>query len=394
MNYRFKKIIAFVLALVMLLSMSVASFADTVFIFDDLGRLVEIHRPNGDRTIFTYDEAGNIINISVITVDAVEIRTADELSNIRHNLAGSFRLVNDIDMTGVDWIPLGTRAMPFTGMIDGNGFTIKNLNIYRPGQEDVGLFGRNSGTIINIAVYDARVVGANNTGIIAGHNTGNIIDSRAYGASVVNGRDNVGGIAGHNLGGILRTFTTSSVFGNNNVGGFAGLVAGGNIEQGYATGEVSGENNVGGFVGHLTDSSSAIRNAFASGQVFSSGNGAGFVGLLASGRIENSYSISNNANGFSGNTSGMIINSYFDRDIILSSNFVTLINRAAIESLLAVMEARSTQQMMSRDNFVGWDFYTIWDIDEGVNYPILRALSEPPIGNINIDEDIAWLTFD
>ena len=372
--------------------MALSVLASTIFIYDDLGRLVEIHRPNGDRTIFTYDQAGNIINISVITVDAVEIHNAEDLSNIRNNLAGSFRLMNHIDLADIEWIPIGTRFTPFTGMIDGNDFTISNLTIDLPTQNDVGLFGRNSGTIINLSLSNADIAGVDNTGAIAGHNSANIIESRVDGLSVVRGNNNVGGIAGHNSGGILRAFTTSDVIGNDNVGGFAGIIAGGNIDQAYATGDVLGNTNIGGFTGHLTDGTSVIRNAFSTGQVFGESNDAGFAGYITSGRIENSYSISNNANGFRGNDGGVIVNSYFDQDIILSSNVAAF--ESVFATMLAASEARTTEEMMTQSNFTNWDFTNIWSIDEGNSYPILQELSEPAPDDSNINADIAWLTFD
>ncbi|MCL2578166.1 MAG: hypothetical protein FWE27_08990 [Defluviitaleaceae bacterium] len=380
LRIQFKRFTALFLTIFLILSISLSVSAGTTFIYDDLGRLIEIHRPNGDRTIFTYDQAGNIINVSVITVDAVEIHTADDLNKVRNNLAGSFRLMDDIDMTGVDWLPIGTRTAPFTGVLDGDGFTISNLTIDRPSLNDVGLFGRNSGTIINLGLSNVDITGADNTGAIAGHNSANIIDSYVDGVSVVRGSDNVGGIAGNNSGGIMRTYTTSDVHGNNNVGGFAGFINGGNIDQAYAIGHVNGNNNVGGFVGHLTDAASVIRNAFSTGQVFGASNDAGFAGQIISGRIENSYSLSNNANGFSRNNGGVVENSFFDQDII--------------ETTLAAPEARTTEQMMSESNFTNWDFTNIWIIDEGNRYPILRTLPEPVSNNPQMIADIQWLTFD
>jgi YD repeat-containing protein len=169
-----KKAVTLLLVIILSLSITLPSFASTDYVYDDLGRLVEIVRPNGNRTIFTYDLAGNIINISVITANAVEIKDADDLNNIRNNLAGSFRLADDIDLSGVDWLPIGTRTAPFTGVLDGNGYTISNLTVNRPAQNDVGLFGRNGGTIVNLELSDANITGADNTGAIAGHNSANI----------------------------------------------------------------------------------------------------------------------------------------------------------------------------------------------------------------------------
>ena len=45
------------------------------------------------------------------------------------SLGGKYHLIDDIDMTGVDWTPLGNYDSPFTGTLDGQGYVIKNLNI-------------------------------------------------------------------------------------------------------------------------------------------------------------------------------------------------------------------------------------------------------------------------
>lgn len=34
--------------------------------------------------------------------------------------------------------------------------------------------------------------------------------------------------------------------------------------------------------------------------------------------------------------------------------------------------ARTTEQMMSKDNYIGWDFKNVWEIKEGISYPTLR----------------------
>lgn len=52
------------------------------------------------------------------------IYTADDLMAVANNPTGSYILMNDIDMSGIDWKPLD-----FYGVFDGNGKSILNLNI-------------------------------------------------------------------------------------------------------------------------------------------------------------------------------------------------------------------------------------------------------------------------
>ncbi|MEX3623798.1 hypothetical protein VVS20_15340, partial [Viridibacillus arvi] len=67
----------------------------------------------------------------------IDIHNAAELQAIKDNPKGSYRLVNDIDLTGVNWTPF-----VFSGVLDGNDFTIKNLKLSIPAdnQDNQGLF--------------------------------------------------------------------------------------------------------------------------------------------------------------------------------------------------------------------------------------------------------------
>ena len=36
-----------------------------------------------------------------------------------------FHIGNDIDLTGINFVPIGTTVKPFTGSLDGGGYTVK-----------------------------------------------------------------------------------------------------------------------------------------------------------------------------------------------------------------------------------------------------------------------------
>jgi len=46
----------------------------------------------------------------------ISISTPEELANVRNNLNLSYRLINDIDLSGTDWQPIGTNVAPFGGV--------------------------------------------------------------------------------------------------------------------------------------------------------------------------------------------------------------------------------------------------------------------------------------
>lgn len=78
-----------------------------------------------------------------VTAKKVEtITTADELWAISEDLDGEYELGADIDLSGREWYPLGTKDEPFEGTFDGAGHTISGLSMTNTnGMDGVGLFG-------------------------------------------------------------------------------------------------------------------------------------------------------------------------------------------------------------------------------------------------------------
>ena len=63
----------------------------------------------------------------------VEIHTYEELLQVAENPAGSYRLMEHINMEGLPWEPVD-----FSGIFDGNGYALLNLEVKStsPGVED------------------------------------------------------------------------------------------------------------------------------------------------------------------------------------------------------------------------------------------------------------------
>lgn len=77
----------------------------------------------------TDDDINNengIIHIST-AADLVEISS----SNSKYNGYKDCTIVldNNIDLSGIEWIPIGTEEAPFRGSIEGNGYTISNMTM-------------------------------------------------------------------------------------------------------------------------------------------------------------------------------------------------------------------------------------------------------------------------
>ncbi len=87
------------------------------------------------------------------------------------------RLGADIDLMNSSLAPIGTKSNPFTGVFDGNGYSIKNVNITSSG-DNVGLFGYVRGGIVkNVFLENVTVKGASNTGSLVGLNEGLVYNS-------------------------------------------------------------------------------------------------------------------------------------------------------------------------------------------------------------------------
>ena len=194
-----------------------------------------------------------------------EIRTPEQLNNIRNDLDIHYILMSDIDLSGFNddgnpqngnWIPVGTSPSTFLGFFDGNGYIISNMSIMSNGEDNVGMFSINLGIIQNVSLtITSGIQGRNNIGGLVGINYGSVLYSDVKSnmpSNTISGGTSVGGLVGSNGGVIKNSYTTVKVTNTNNVGGLVGHNSG-TIENSYATGNVSGTSNVGGLVGFNSD---------------------------------------------------------------------------------------------------------------------------------------------
>ena len=106
----------------------------------------------------------------------------------------------DLDLAGVTWMPIGTSSAPFKGTFDGNGKTVKNLEVLMGGKSNVGLFGYTTdGAVKNLTVENATVTGRLNVGVVAGTPyTTKYTNITVKGDVKVNGLAYVGAVGGKN----------------------------------------------------------------------------------------------------------------------------------------------------------------------------------------------------
>ena len=152
------------------------------------------------------------------------------------------RLAADIDLTDVEWAPIGTDANnKFKGTFDGQGYTISNLTYVNEEKSasPVGLFGFLNGTVKNLNLENVTIDALSDTGIaaVAGKifNTG-LVENVKVNNATINGNRYVGGIAGHAYGTITNCSVTNTTI----------VATPDNLTGSYDNGD-----KVGGIVGYL-----------------------------------------------------------------------------------------------------------------------------------------------
>lgn len=157
----------------------------------------------------------------------------------------------DIDLTGKEWIPIGTdENNSYTGTFDGNGKTITGLTVNQSEQDYVGLFGclGSDGKVQNLTLENVNISGAYYVGSVVGTNFGTVSGCTASG-NITGTETLVGGVVGWNKGTVTGCTASGNISGRRNTGGVVGENIG-TVTACHATGDVTGtEEAAGGVVG-------------------------------------------------------------------------------------------------------------------------------------------------
>ncbi len=352
----------------------------------------------------------SFIDYSVLAADTeipegyIPVYTPEDFNNIRNDLDGNYILMNDITFNtedfqdggdyynnGIGWMPIGSNENPFTGVLDGNNFTVsgissswtdedyENIGLY------VGLFGRNKGEIKNLTVSNNLAADSsyqNNWSInnmpwlgeIAGYNNGKIINCHSQSIGSF-GTITRGGLVGINTGEIYRCTNQSNLQARQRAGGIAvqndGIIqecvnigsirtAGRYIQEavhlGYAGG-VAAENT-----GTITD-------CFNLGQISGFRDVAvtqiaGIAMSSSDATVKNCYNL------------GLVKNSGVNNPLI-SGNCV---NCYAWDILGTdgTSVSRTVEELKQQSTYQGFDFENVWQMSENAEYPF-PVLKNVPI---------------
>lgn len=351
----------------------------------------------GSSTPVTPDQPGGDGELKKDTEGRYVIYNQTDLEAVANEMGASYIVANDITLTG-SWTPLGwtdSEDVPFTGTLDGNGYTISGLGMDYEGGSYVGLFAINNGTIKDLTV-SGNAYGAQYVGLLCGQNgeQGTILNCTATGTQVAgtigiyetNSEIAVGGLVGRNDGSIAHSYAeVGNVKGRNYIGGLVGQNYG-KISECYAEGDVNndyipnystGRAYAGGLVGGNVGSiENSYVNLYLNRHVVRAYNYAGgLIGNSFSGTVSHSYA---DGLGHGDNQTGVIGGS--NGGIFMGAN------NATVTDSYTISKNTGTSAGATRVAYTDWqnsewtaantafDFDNVWTYvaDVNDNYPVLR----------------------
>jgi hypothetical protein len=250
-----------------------------------------VWQAGGEYTYTVSLAAAKDLGYTIESNGSYTVYNADGLLNVAKLVNGgktdiNITLTADIDLTGKDWMPIGTSfSNKYTGTFDGGGHTIKGLTV-TTNDQFVGLFGSigNAGTVKNVMMEDVQITSNRSSGFaggVAGYSDGTIENCSVSGS--VSGTVYVGGVVGAQWeGSITGCSSSATVKGMVHVGGVVGQTNGGaTLTACYATGnvtlEIDPKKNIAG--GSLVgfNGGNGVRACYATGNVTSTGSSTGNV---------------------------------------------------------------------------------------------------------------------
>ncbi len=206
-----------------------------------------------------------------------------------------------------DTVVASSTSVSYVGFIrNASGANIKNINFYvseiwressTATTSNVGIVAgaiSASTTIDNVHVFYSHVEGKNNVGGLVGQlNSTSTIQNSSFREGDVSGYGNIGGIAGYASGGtIYRVLSSGEIHHNGNEsfgGAFGGLIgyadtSAYNISESHSAMDISGVSTVGGLVGY-DGASGIIQNSYSTGDVYAWGGVSCYVGGIVGNKM-------------------------------------------------------------------------------------------------------------
>ncbi|MCA1802617.1 MAG: T9SS type A sorting domain-containing protein [Rhodothermaceae bacterium] len=341
-------------------------------------RNLSMHPPQEPADLSELSGNGSISTPYIIT-------NAYELQAMNQNPEASYILANDIDLSatvswnyGLGFSPVGTSSNKFTGSFDGKGHTIQNLNVNRPDQIMVGLFGDSQNAVIqNVTLANLNIMGSTRTGGIIASTYENMMQNLHANGLVVSTSTSAGGILGStNRGLFFNGSFVGHVFATSTAGGLIGAHFGTDIRMAFSRGTVNsaGRTNFdgiqfGGLSGQFN--SATMTDVYSHSEVTGREQVGGLIGYFQTGKLERAFSTGRvtgqtDTGGLIGLLShGTITYSFWDTDV---SNQSESAGGSTVVGL-------TTLQLKDIQTYRMFNFSHLWMIKDGMEYPEFQDIS-------------------
>jgi hypothetical protein len=273
-----------------------------------------------------------------LTLDEFFVRAATHSGGLAGINAGQ---LSDISVNGTLVVTPGT-------MIPGLITIVMPYPVPEPSSPNGALAGLNYGAIDRCSAT-AHLSGALSwAGGLVGHNEYGTID-RCWAQSTFSGGNILGGLVACNGGQVTRSYAGGILDDGNIMGGLAGY-NGGMIANAYATGQLRGTGVMGGLAG---ENNGQIQNCYAAGPLTGHGPNPTLGGLV----------------GMPGATDENGVTASF-WDVAATGQ----VQSASPPETVGAGLTTSALCQAATFTGVGWDFNSVWTIDEGFSYPYLQDM--------------------
>ena len=274
-----------------------------------LAKSIDLKIPKGDGTVENPYQIGTreelywfagLVNGTLEGVEQDASANAKLMNDITVN-KGVLDAVNKGQVSEsnfIEWEPVGTTKVAYTGTFDGNKHTISGLYSNNPKAHYVGLFGCIGyvGKVSNVGVSNSYFPFSRDNKYVGGICAWNYgeLQNCSNSSTVIGKEDydtNIGGVCGYNSGTVKDCKNTGSVSGGVTIGGVCGdnngIIAGsGNLINCFNEGTVNGEHEVGGVCGKNTGT---IKSCYNTASVSGQYEVGGVCGYSSAGTITNCF---------------------------------------------------------------------------------------------------------
>lgn len=316
----------------------------------------------------------------------IEISNAEQFKAIKNNLSGFYKLTADIDLYNeAGYQPIGNSGTPFTGYLDGDGYTIICPEIANNAENNQGLFGVATGAYFtDLKLDEPWVYGSADVGSLLGRGVGVTVERVMVNKPLIIGRDHAGGLIGGTFQGkgtkikdcyIVDGQVSSTEW---QAGGFIGVASDTRIENSYYTGTVKlthvdaliADNRDGaGIASRIEGGINSLRGVVSLASEVVSGSGNEFISYGAGGTRLNEF-----------------IDCFTRNDMVM--NPLVTPNRGDQLLRASTMQKRPIADFTAQTFYtaIGWDFTSVWKMDATVSpYPVFKARGETSVPSTEVN---------